>query len=116
MPKRRCSALAGEANGGVDPADVSSPPRSHKHCGQSPAGASAGTRTVIRCGIHRGKGAAVRSGVLASQGEYVLFADSGVTVPFDNALNGLRGIIFFSPLFTAYDWLAAQPKKNSGKK
>ncbi|HMK39452.1 MAG TPA: glycosyltransferase, partial [Bacteroidota bacterium] len=47
-------------------------------------------RSVIRTGAHRGKGAAVRSGILASQGQYVLFADSGLTVPFENALTGLR--------------------------
>ena len=47
-------------------------------------------RSVIPAPRHLGKGAAVRSGILASQGEYVLFADSGMTVPFDNALRGLR--------------------------
>jgi glycosyltransferase involved in cell wall biosynthesis len=46
--------------------------------------------SVIRCGDHRGKGAAVRSGILSSAGEFVLFADSGVTVPFDSALSGLQ--------------------------
>jgi dolichyl-phosphate beta-glucosyltransferase len=47
-------------------------------------------RAVIRSDKHRGKGAAIRSGVLSSRGEYVLFADSGLTVPFENALAGLR--------------------------
>jgi dolichyl-phosphate beta-glucosyltransferase len=47
-------------------------------------------RTVIRSSAHRGKGAAIRSGVLLSQGEYVMFADSGLTVPFENALAGLE--------------------------
>ena len=47
-------------------------------------------RTVIRHDIHRGKGFAVRTGILASQGEYVMFADSGLTVPFESALKGLR--------------------------
>jgi len=46
--------------------------------------------TVIPAAKHRGKGAAVRSGILASRGEYVMFADSGMTVPYDNALKGLR--------------------------
>ena len=45
---------------------------------------------VIPAANHRGKGAAVRNGILASHGEYVMFADSGMTVPFDNALRGLR--------------------------
>jgi len=47
-------------------------------------------RTVIRHDIHRGKGFAVRTGILASQAEYVMFSDSGLTVPFENALKGLR--------------------------
>jgi dolichyl-phosphate beta-glucosyltransferase len=47
-------------------------------------------RLVSRNESHRGKGFAVRSGILASQGEYVLFADCGLTVPFENALPGLR--------------------------
>jgi len=47
-------------------------------------------RAVIRSDTHRGKGSAVRNGVLASQGEYVMFADSGLTIPYDNALTGLR--------------------------
>jgi len=47
-------------------------------------------RAVLRSGTHRGKGAAIRSGILSSRGEYVLFADSGLTVPFENALRGLR--------------------------
>jgi dolichyl-phosphate beta-glucosyltransferase len=47
-------------------------------------------RTVLRSDSHRGKGSAVRTGILASRGEYVMFADSGLTIPFDNALTGLR--------------------------
>lgn len=47
-------------------------------------------RAVIRSGTHRGKGSALRNGILASQGEYVMFADSGLTIPYDNALPGLR--------------------------
>lgn len=46
--------------------------------------------SVISGVAHRGKGAAVRNGILASHGEFVMFADSGLTVPFDNALRGLR--------------------------
>lgn len=45
---------------------------------------------VIRDVLHRGKGFAVKTGVLASKGEYVLFADSGLTVPFGNVLAGIR--------------------------
>ena len=47
-------------------------------------------RSVIRAPLHLGKGAAVRSGILASRGEFVLFADCGLTVPYENALKGLR--------------------------
>jgi dolichyl-phosphate beta-glucosyltransferase len=35
---------------------------------------------------NRGKGFAVRTGILASQGDIVLFADSGTCVPFENAI------------------------------
>jgi dolichyl-phosphate beta-glucosyltransferase len=46
---------------------------------------------LVSCNeLHRGKGFAVKTGVLASRGEYVLFADCGLTVPFENALPGLR--------------------------
>jgi glycosyltransferase involved in cell wall biosynthesis len=45
---------------------------------------------VIHNDLHRGKGFAVCTGVLASQGKYVLFADSGLTVPFGNVLAGIQ--------------------------
>lgn len=44
---------------------------------------------VIRLDRNRGKGYAVRTGVAASRGEYVLFADSGVCIPYSTALRGL---------------------------
>ncbi len=44
---------------------------------------------VIRYDTHRGKGYAVRTGMAASRGEYVMFADSGGCVPYENALRGL---------------------------
>jgi len=44
---------------------------------------------VIRLESNRGKGCAVRTGITASCGEYILFADSGMCVPFSNALRGL---------------------------
>jgi len=49
-------------------------------------------RRVIRYEPHRGKGRAVRTGMTATRGEYVLFADSGLCVPFANALRGLAMI------------------------
>jgi dolichyl-phosphate beta-glucosyltransferase len=47
-------------------------------------------RIVIRNDVHHGKGHAIRTGVLESHGEYVLFADSGLTVPFQFALKGME--------------------------
>ena len=45
---------------------------------------------VIRNQQHHGKGYAVRSGMKQTTGDYVMFADSGSCVPFDNALRGLE--------------------------
>jgi len=45
---------------------------------------------VIRNRQHHGKGYAVRSGIIQSNGDYVMFADSGGCVPLDNALRGLE--------------------------
>jgi glycosyltransferase involved in cell wall biosynthesis len=39
---------------------------------------------------HRGKGFAVREGMKASRGDFVMFADSGVCVPFTDALEPLK--------------------------
>jgi dolichyl-phosphate beta-glucosyltransferase len=47
---------------------------------------------VIRLEKHRGKGFAVRTGVLASSGDVVLFADSGNCVPYANALPQIQKI------------------------
>lgn len=47
-------------------------------------------RKVLRHEKNTGKGAAVRTGVLASSGEFVMFADSSLAVPFDNSLRGLH--------------------------
>ena len=38
---------------------------------------------------HSGKGSALRQGMTQTRGQYVMFADSGVCVPFDDALRGL---------------------------
>lgn len=45
--------------------------------------------TVLRL-PHRGKGSAVRNGILASRGEFVLFADAGSCVPLDDCLRPLE--------------------------
>jgi len=47
-------------------------------------------RNVIRYEQHRGKGYAVRTGISQTSGKYVMFADSGLCVPFGNALLGLE--------------------------
>ena len=44
---------------------------------------------VIRCQLNQGKGHAVSTGILQSQGHYVMFADAGTCVPYDNALRRL---------------------------
>jgi dolichyl-phosphate beta-glucosyltransferase len=46
--------------------------------------------TVLRASEHRGKGRALRAGITASRGAYVMFADSGLTTPYDNVLRGLE--------------------------
>jgi dolichyl-phosphate beta-glucosyltransferase len=50
------------------------------------------TRRVIRYTPNRGKGYAVRTGMLQSTGDCAMFADVGLCVPFDNALRGLEPI------------------------
>ncbi|NUO81983.1 glycosyltransferase [candidate division KSB1 bacterium] len=45
---------------------------------------------VLRNDQHHGKGFAVRAGIMQSHGEFVMFADSGLPVPYENALRGLR--------------------------
>jgi dolichyl-phosphate beta-glucosyltransferase len=42
---------------------------------------------------HRGKGSAVRSGMLAASGRVAGFMDSGLCVPFDDAWTGIRWIL-----------------------
>jgi len=44
---------------------------------------------VIRYPVNRGKGYAVRTGIKSSQGETVMFIDSGGCVPYENVLRGL---------------------------
>lgn len=45
---------------------------------------------VIRYEQNRGKGHALKTGVAASRGRYVMFADAGMCVPYDDALTGLE--------------------------
>ena len=48
------------------------------------------TLKVISYQPHRGKGYAVRTGMKASSGDYAMFADSGLCVPYEDALRGLE--------------------------
>jgi len=45
---------------------------------------------VIRYEKHRGKGYAVRTGIKHSSGDYVMFADSGSCVPYEDTMRGLE--------------------------
>ena len=45
---------------------------------------------VIRYEPHRGKGCAVRTGMNATTGAYIMFADCGLCVPYGNVLQGLE--------------------------
>jgi len=45
---------------------------------------------VIRSESHSGKGRAVSNGIRRSTGDYVMFADSGNCVPYENAMRGLE--------------------------
>lgn len=45
---------------------------------------------VIRYKNNRGKGYALKTGILSASGEYILFADSGLCVPFDNVFRGIK--------------------------
>ena len=46
--------------------------------------------TVLRHETNHGKGHAVRTGMCRSRGQRAMFADSGVCIPFANALRGLN--------------------------
>jgi dolichyl-phosphate beta-glucosyltransferase len=45
---------------------------------------------VIRYAPNRGKGHALRKGIARSLGQYVMFADAGSCVPYEDALRGLE--------------------------
>jgi len=47
---------------------------------------------VLRHAANRGKGYALRCGVAASSGDYVMFADAGGCVPYGDALRGLAAL------------------------
>lgn len=45
---------------------------------------------VVRLQHHRGKGRAVRTGIMQTSGQYVLFTDSGCCVPYEDVSRGLE--------------------------
>jgi dolichyl-phosphate beta-glucosyltransferase len=47
---------------------------------------------IVELPTHGGKGAAVKAGITASTGKYVLFADSGRCVPYEDVLQPLEWI------------------------
>ncbi len=47
-------------------------------------------RRVLRYEVHRGKGCGVRMGMVATSGQYAMFADCGLCIPYDNVLTGLE--------------------------
>jgi dolichyl-phosphate beta-glucosyltransferase len=47
-------------------------------------------RRVIRYESHRGKGYGVRTGMTQTTGEYAMFADCGLCIPYDNARAGIE--------------------------
>lgn len=53
---------------------------------------SAVNRNIIRLDKNLGKGYAVKTGILASKGDVVLFADSGACIPYSNALSQIERI------------------------
>jgi dolichyl-phosphate beta-glucosyltransferase len=71
---------------------------------------------VIRYEQHHGKGFAVRTGMNVSSGQYAMFADCGLCVPYSDALKGLEmlrtgvcDIAHGSRRHIASDILQAQP-------
>lgn len=61
------------------------------------AASSAHTGPLVELGIirfdkNKGKGFAVKKGILSSKGEIVLFADSGTCIPYENALPYIKKI------------------------
>ena len=50
------------------------------------------SRQVITSPTNHGKGHAVRAGIMRSQGDYAMFADSGLLVPFGYARRGIKAI------------------------
>jgi dolichyl-phosphate beta-glucosyltransferase len=51
--------------------------------------ATGGIPVVVLRLAHGGKGSALRQGMVRTRGQYAMFADSGVCVPFQDALRGL---------------------------
>ena len=87
--KAAAAFLAGFEGGGeiliVDDGSSDSTAETAEKC----ASQTAVPLRVIRLGANRGKGCAVRTGILQSRGRYVMFADSGCCVPYAEAITGI---------------------------
>lgn len=59
---------------------------------QQAAGVNRQDLRILRLTPHRGKGHAVREGMIQSSGRHILFIDSGGCIPFDEIMRGLARI------------------------
>ncbi|MGE5611566.1 MAG: glycosyltransferase [Bacillota bacterium] len=84
------AAFLGRNNlrGEVIVADDGSPDDTAQVARQAPVSLDGVERRVLALD-HHGKGHAVRQGMIATRGDYVMFADSGLCVPFEDALAAL---------------------------
>ncbi len=78
-------------NGEVIVVDDGSKDRTAEAASKAETGLSA-KATIVHLEKNKGKGFAVKKGILTSKGEVVLFADSGSCVPYENALPYIKKI------------------------
>lgn len=78
-------------NGEVIVVDDGSKDHTSAEASKADTGLSVGLN-IIRLHKNKGKGFAVKTGILASKGEIVLFADSGTCIPYENALPYIKKI------------------------
>lgn len=78
-------------NGEIIIVDDGSDDRSVKVVGESVKKVESPTTLLINK-ANIGKGGAVKKGVIASKGEFVIYVDAGLTIPFNNLFAGLKMI------------------------